>query len=219
MKKFNRRDYNQPLTKAHYEWLYTDRAGLGKGYTRPWRRNLWGSIAKAVFNLWPQPDFGPGHASTIENEPEVLEAACGPGLLLQYIQNLLPTARCTGFDFAESAIKWAKENAPSAKLYVADLWDFEPAGPADFVLAIQLLEHLYNPSGAMKRFMSWCKPGGYVIVTVPNGPLDCDGAHVHHWSKAGLNDWLRLYDRVKVRPLRKGATLMGIVRQHESTPT
>lgn len=46
--------------------------------------------------------------------------------------------------------------------------DFEPDVAFDTVLASYVLEHVRNPIEILKKAASWLKPGGCVIVIVPN---------------------------------------------------
>lgn len=38
----------------------------------------------------------------------------------------------------------------------------------DFIIFGAVLEHLYNPSGSIKRAMKWLKPGGFIHIEVPS---------------------------------------------------
>jgi methionine biosynthesis protein MetW len=49
---------------------------------------------------------------------------------------------------------------------------FAPDG-FDLVVLADVLEHLSDPQAALRRAVGWCRPGGAVLVSVPN---------VAHWS-------------------------------------
>jgi len=46
------------------------------------------------------------------------------------------------------------------------------AASFDLVVLADVLEHLGDPAAAMRRAAGWCRPGGFVLVSVPN---------VAHW--------------------------------------
>jgi SAM-dependent methyltransferase len=60
----------------------------------------------------------------------------------------------------------------------------------DFVHGSQVLEHLFNPIDALQRMIRIVKPGGYVIITVPDYdlyeqrtfPSQWNGDHKSTWS-------------------------------------
>jgi SAM-dependent methyltransferase len=45
-----------------------------------------------------------------------------------------------------------------------------PTGHFDFIIADQVLEHLTDPLTVMRALTSWLKPGGLLLVGVPNRP-------------------------------------------------
>ncbi len=43
-----------------------------------------------------------------------------------------------------------------------------PDAYADFVVAVETIEHLENPLAFMRELVRLCRPGGWVVVTTPN---------------------------------------------------
>ena len=43
-----------------------------------------------------------------------------------------------------------------------------PAQPVDVVAAWMVLEHLHEPVNALKKLLTWVKPNGYLIASVPD---------------------------------------------------
>lgn len=46
--------------------------------------------------------------------------------------------------------------------------DFSPRKEYDFILGLHVLEHVRNPDEVVQKVFSWLKPGGKVVVVVPN---------------------------------------------------
>jgi SAM-dependent methyltransferase len=62
----------------------------------------------------------------------------------------------------------------------------------DFVHASQALEHMHNPAAALDDWLQVVKPGGHVVITIP----DFDAYEKRHWPsifnpdhKAGFSLW------------------------------
>lgn len=97
-----------------------------------------------------------------------------------------------------------------------------PAGSFDIILCADILEHLREPAEVLRRLMALSKPGGWILVSLPN---------IAHWSvrlsllfgsfqyaPSGLLDrgHLRFFTRRSARELLRGA---GLTIQRElATP-
>ena len=101
-----------------------------------------------------------------------LDLGCASGGLLGLLRpragrlaglELSPTAACAAADVADEVVQGALEDP--------DL-PFAP-GAFDLVVLADVLEHLADPQAALRRAVGWCRPGGAVLVSVPN---------VAHWS-------------------------------------
>ena len=90
----------------------------------------------------------------------------------------------------------------------ADIDDF------DCIVFADVLEHLRDPWGTLQRYLQWLKPGGYVVVSVPNVRnlallyrLIVQG----HWEyeNSGLLDrtHLRFFTRHSIVEMLEGAGL------------
>ncbi|MBM3256647.1 MAG: class I SAM-dependent methyltransferase, partial [Candidatus Moranbacteria bacterium] len=58
----------------------------------------------------------------------------------------------------------------------------------DFVHSSHCLEHLDNPYEAFKNWLRICKPGGYIITTVPDEDIYEQGTFPH-WNPAHKTSW------------------------------
>jgi len=98
-----------------------------------------------------------------------LDAGCGTGRLSRYLASRGCTV--TGVDASAEMIRIASNGHSKAVQFqqIADIetMDIEPAS-FDGVLCISVLEYLADPSAALARFASGLRPGGLLIVSVPN---------------------------------------------------
>lgn len=129
-------------------------------------------------------------ASIIKNldlpdNPEILEAGCGPGANLEMLQTF---GNVSAFDPEEFA---ANHAAKISGLDVKTGMLPEPCpfdGPFDLIGAFDVIEHIDDDTAALKALHGRLKSGGYAIFTVP--------AHQWLWSKHDdINHHKRRYSR------------------------
>ena len=99
----------------------------------------------------------------------ILHMGWGTGVLVRAIDEAMPELY-EGTDIVEGSYTLAKlvnEETPFLA-YPSLFEDFTPEKPYDVVIASHVLEHLEDPVGVLKLVHSWLKPGGKVIVIVPN---------------------------------------------------
>jgi 2-polyprenyl-3-methyl-5-hydroxy-6-metoxy-1,4-benzoquinol methylase len=102
----------------------------------------------------------------------VLDFGCGDGLLLAVAQSL-GYGDLTGVDISRALLKKAAQRT-SAKLHHADGLEFlkaSPNGAFEAIIAFDILEHLTRPEllETSREISRTLKPGGRLIVRVPNG--------------------------------------------------
>jgi methionine biosynthesis protein MetW len=102
----------------------------------------------------------------------VLDVGCASGGLLAELEGL--AGRRVGIELSESAALAARQVAD--EVVVGDIAD--PALPLpprsfDVLVLADVLEHTADPAEALRHVLRFCKPGGKVVVSVPN---------VAHWS-------------------------------------
>ena len=101
-----------------------------------------------------------------------LEIGCAPGKLLAYVASSLK-ADASGLDYSESGMESCKQlfDALHLKipLYKADLFhhELEP-GTYDVVTSFGLIEHFDDPRHAVNRHVELVRPGGVVLISIPN---------------------------------------------------
>lgn len=130
----------------------------------------------------------------------VLDIACGSGQFLKISQR----SGCVsvGIDTNNSAVREAFSNGLMA--YCVDL-DTHARGHLaeyDVVTAFQVIEHVANVASFVQKALACLKPGGKLILTVPNRqrrfssefePLDCPPHHLSRWDHSQLTKLAALY--------------------------
>ncbi|MGB1707256.1 MAG: class I SAM-dependent methyltransferase [Rubripirellula sp.] len=106
----------------------------------------------------------------IQNCRDILDLACGPGVVTREIKSLVPDSHVTGVDLNESLLKVAisdshQDGCEAPIFRKADCTDlpFE-ASSFDFVYARFLFQHLSNPVTAVAEIKRVLKPGGRVLI-------------------------------------------------------
>lgn len=137
----------------------------------------------------------------------MLDVGCGVGAMTKAYENKFE--RIVGIDGSEvkisKALKW---NSASNIEYIMTFFeDFSPDEKFDFIVSTNVLEHVDDSVVFLKNIKSWLKPGGRVVMTVPNAL----GLHKRIGLKMGVIDDLyklteadygkghkRIYDKVSL---------------------
>jgi len=98
----------------------------------------------------------------------VLDVGCGTGDFAQLFDPA--RTRYLGIDISEKMIAECRRLFPTHEFRVADGDSIDAADASlDLVLSIGVLEYLPDPVSHLKELARITKPGGNIIVTVPNG--------------------------------------------------
>jgi SAM-dependent methyltransferase len=125
---------------------------LGPYWPEPW----WQRSAIRTLNLERLPAIPPGR---------LLEFGCGSGWFLQRMAGhgwevegieISPTAGRAAQALGFSVHIGAVEDVPA------------PSQPYDLVVGWMVLEHLYDPLKALVRLLEWTRPGGWLVLSVPD---------------------------------------------------
>ena len=94
----------------------------------------------------------------------LIDVGCGTGNLYSFVSDLV--AEYEGVDVVHYEgyprnLSFHQLDLDSGKAKLPD-------GYADFVVAVETIEHLENPRAFIRELVRLCKPDGWVIVTTPN---------------------------------------------------
>lgn len=145
----------------------------------------------------------------------LFDLGCGSGHLVRLVKQRVPALQAHGGDVSKVALE-------RARLILDRVWHLDvdhselPVGDNcyDLVCCVEVLEHLYDPSHALRESRRILKPGGSAVVTVPNlaywryrldllrgrvpGPA-ADLRHLHQFNRQVLED---ISVRAGLRPAR-----------------
>lgn len=128
-----------------------------------------------------------GHMS---KDGEGLDVACGEGRFLELAAER--GVRFSGIDTNSQAIDIATGKGLDASCLSLGEYAAKLQGSFDTVTLFQIVEHVPDPVELVTGAASLLKPGGCLIITVPNRdrrirqsgrePLDCPPHHMSRWS-------------------------------------
>lgn len=104
----------------------------------------------------------------LDESRRIVDVGCGYGILLYKLQKA-GYNNTLGIDPISKVIESLKSEGVSAQ--VGDLEKGVGAiddESVDVVVCLEVLEHLYDPAGALKEINRWLRPGGLLIASVPN---------------------------------------------------
>jgi ubiquinone/menaquinone biosynthesis C-methylase UbiE len=96
------------------------------------------------------------------------------------------------------------------ELVVANVYEIPyPDHNFDLVTCTETLEHLERPKEALQEMFRILKPGGHLVVTVPDGTKDDWSGHVNFWSAEELRRILLPYEVRQVTPTPPDGDLLA----------
>lgn len=155
-------------------------------------------------------------AASVPSGARVLDVGCGDGAFLRLIRD---EKACV-----VRGLETNREGRRAAEMLGLEVLDQLASdhraagkGPYDVVTAFQVLEHLVDPLGFLLDLKSLVRPGGLVIIAVPNArsfldwvsnPLDMPPHHMTRWD-AGVFSRLPTEGALAVRAAEEEPLQMG----------
>lgn len=139
-------------------------------------------------------------------DPRIADIGCGTGGFLRFLR-ARGFENLAGYDFADTAVDALRQNGLEA--HVIDLEEpfVLPGGPADVIVALDVMEHVDHEDAFIRSAAANLAPGGIFLATVPG--------HAFLFS-----DWdrqlkhFRRYSRGALRRLLEAAGLRVLESSH-----
>jgi len=154
-----------PVTPERLENYYTDNYLPYRGPA------AWGKYSSFVANSQKKTDSNRVNfvkkylKKNNANNLNVLDVGCGNPSFLELLQQS-SKVNCTGIDFSDSG--WKGKNYPNIDLKKVTIEDYITDKQFDVITLWHYLEHDYNPSQTIQTLYNCLKPGGKVIIEVPD---------------------------------------------------
>jgi SAM-dependent methyltransferase len=108
----------------------------------------------------------------------LLDAGCGPGTTLLELRELFPHASLHGVDFAESAVRMARQRLPEASFTTLDLEKSHLDRRFDLVVCLDVVEHLPEDRAAFRNVAAMTE--GLALFSTLQGRMRRTEAAVGH---------------------------------------
>jgi len=154
-------------------------------------RNFWFRSRNRLL-VWALETYFPAMTS-------FLEVGCGTGYVLRGIAEAFPAARLTGSEIFVDGLQHAAERVPQAEFVQMDARAMPYREAFDVVGAFDVIEHIDDDEGVLSNLYSAVKPGGGLMVTVPQ----------HRWLWSAADDYARHERRYSAKELRKKVEAAG----------
>jgi SAM-dependent methyltransferase len=106
-------------------------------------------------------------SSYFHDKKNFLEVGCGNGFVLSGIRNAFPELMLYGSEIYYEGLSFANQRLRNITLYQIDAHHIPFENEFDVVGAFDVLEHIEDDSVALEQIYKATKPGGGIIITVP----------------------------------------------------
>ncbi len=158
---------------------------------------------------------------------DVLEAGCGTGLGARLFLDH-GASHIVGLDYSREALRRARTETADARAEFRE-WDLNrtplPLDDAcvDLVVCLEVLEHLHNQEALIAEFLRVLRPGGRLIVSVPDQRFEeqwirCNRfRNIYHVRVPGRAELARLLEPFAEVRLARQADFVGSVVTQDGT--
>ena len=105
-----------------------------------------------------------------------LEVGCGTGFVLKAISEKFIGKTFHGIEYSEEGLKFARSRMPKVEFTQLDATKMDQSECYDIIGSFDVLEHIEDDELVLENFYTAIKPGGYLVLTVPQ--------HMWLWSAA-----------------------------------
>ena len=111
-----------------------------------------------------------------------LEIGGGHALYAAEAARQLPGARIDLVDISATSLALAKGIGGEGRIHyvLADIFQFQPAAPYDFITMGEVIEHVEQPLTLLRRVRELLAPGGHAYITTPANSPTIDHIYLFH---------------------------------------
>jgi SAM-dependent methyltransferase len=120
-----------------------------------------------------------------------LEVGCGTGCVLGAVEAAFPAAAAAGSEAHVAGLRYAARRLARASLLQMDAANIPFRDEFDAIGCFDVLEHIADDSRVLQQCFLAVRPGGGVVLTVPQHPslwsaADEYAGHVRRYTRAGI---------------------------------
>lgn len=125
----------------------------------------------------------------------ILDAGSGFGQYDYFLSNLCKNAKITGIDVKEEQIEdcnqfFSKINRPNVKFQIGDLTEYRLPNTYDFILSVDVMEHIEEDRKVFENFFASMKMGGMLLISTPSN-LGGSDVHDHDEEESFIDEHVR----------------------------
>jgi SAM-dependent methyltransferase len=138
-------------------------------------KNFWFRARNSLLQWALQRYFPQAHS--------LLEVGCGTGFVLAGLHQKFHDLRIAGTDIFTQGLGIAQTRLPGVEVFQMDARHMPFEAEFDVIGAFDVLEHIDEDEQVLAEFRRSCKPGGGIILTVPQHPFLWSAADEHAFHR------------------------------------
>ena len=120
-----------------------------------------------------------------------LEIGCGTGFVLSGVHSAFPEVSLSASEIDFAGLPFVRQKVESADIFQMDARRIPFREEFDVIGAFDVIEHIEEDEEVLNQIYNACKPGGGVIITVPQHPslwseVDVFARHQRRYTKSEL---------------------------------